>query len=39
MTDVLNIAHSSLYMLGAYMGYTVTVATGSFTLALLLAPV
>lgn len=39
MMDVLNFAHGSLYMLGAYMGYTVSVATGSFTLALLLAPV
>jgi len=39
MMDVLNFAHGSLYMLGAYMGYTVAVATGSFTLALLLAPV
>jgi branched-chain amino acid transport system permease protein len=38
MMDVLNFAHGSLYMLGAYMGYTIAVATGSFTLALLLAP-
>jgi branched-subunit amino acid ABC-type transport system permease component len=39
MMDVLNFAHGSLYMLGAYMGYTLSVATGSFTLALLLAPI
>jgi branched-subunit amino acid ABC-type transport system permease component len=39
MMDVLNFAHGSLYMLGAYMGYTISVATGSFTLALMLAPV
>ncbi len=39
MMDVLNFAHGSLYMLGAYMGYTVSVVTGSFTMALLLAPV
>ncbi len=38
MMDVLNFAHGSLYMLGAYMGYTVASATGSFTLALILAP-
>ncbi len=39
MLDVLNFAHGSLYMLGAYMGYTVAVATGSFTLALIAAPI
>ncbi|MEJ2715904.1 MAG: branched-chain amino acid ABC transporter permease [Deltaproteobacteria bacterium] len=38
MLDVLNFAHGSLYMLGAYMGYTVAVSTGSFTLALIAAP-
>jgi branched-chain amino acid transport system permease protein len=38
MMDVLNFAHGSLYMLGAYMGYTVATATGSFTLALIVAP-
>jgi len=39
MMDVLNFAHGSLYMLGGYVGYTVAVVTGSFTMALLLAPV
>ncbi len=39
MLDVLNFAHGSLYMLGGYLGYTLSVATGSFWLALLLAPV
>jgi len=39
MMDVLNFAHGSLYMLGAYAGYTLATATGSFWLALLLAPV
>ncbi len=39
MMDVLNFAHGSLYMLGAYMGYSLAMATGSFTVALLFAPV
>lgn len=39
MMDVLNFAHGSLYMLGAYMGYTLATVTGSFTCALLFAPV
>lgn len=39
MLDVLNFAHGSLYMLGGYLGYTLSIATGSFWLALLLAPV
>jgi branched-subunit amino acid ABC-type transport system permease component len=39
MLDVLNFAHGSLYMLGGYLGYTLAMATGSFWLALLLAPV
>ncbi len=39
MLDVLNFAHGSLYMLGAYFGYTVAVSTGSFVLALIAAPI
>lgn len=39
MLDVLNFAHGSLYMLGAYMGYTVAAATGNFALALIAAPI
>ncbi len=39
MLDVLNFAHGSLYLLGAYMGYTVAVATGSLALALVAAPI
>lgn len=38
MLDVLNFAHGSLYMLGAYFGYTVATFTGNFWLALLAAP-
>ncbi len=38
MLDVVNLAHGSLYMLGAYAGLTLIAATGSFWLALLLAP-
>ncbi|WP_435348603.1 branched-chain amino acid ABC transporter permease [Haloarchaeobius sp. HRN-SO-5] len=38
MMDVINIAHGSLYMLGAYFGLGVVGATGNFWLALLLAP-
>jgi branched-subunit amino acid ABC-type transport system permease component len=39
MMDVINIAHGSLYMLGAYFGLSVVGATGNFWLALLVAPV
>jgi branched-chain amino acid transport system permease protein len=39
MLEVLNFAHGSLYMLGGYLGYTIAMVTGSFWLALLLAPV
>jgi branched-chain amino acid transport system permease protein len=39
MMDVLNIAHAAFYMLGAYLGSTILVATGNFWLALVLAPV
>jgi branched-chain amino acid transport system permease protein len=38
MMGVLNFAHASFYMLGAYVAYTVTVVSGSFWLALVLAP-
>ena len=38
MMGVLNFAHASFYMLGAYVAYTVTRATGSFWIALVLAP-
>lgn len=39
MMDVLNIAHAAFYMLGAYIGSTILVVTGSFWLALILAPI
>jgi len=39
MLDVVNLAHGSLYMLGAYAGLTVIAITGDFWLALLLAPI
>ena len=38
MLDVINLAHGSFYMLGAYTGLTLIAATGSFWLALALAP-
>src|SRR5262245_24503200 len=38
MLDVVNLAHGSLYMLGAYAGLSVIALTGSFWLALLAAP-
>jgi branched-subunit amino acid ABC-type transport system permease component len=38
MLDVINLAHGSFYMLGAYAGLTLIGATGSFWLALALAP-
>ena len=38
MMGVLNFAHASFYMLGAYVAYTVTAATGSFWIALFVAP-
>jgi len=38
MLDVVNLAHGSYYMLGAYAGLTVIAASGSFWLALVLAP-
>ncbi len=36
---VLNFAHGSLYMMGAYLTYTVMAAFGNFGVALLLAPI
>jgi branched-chain amino acid transport system permease protein len=35
--DMINLAHGSLYMIGAYLAATVAVATGSFALAVLCA--
>ena len=35
--DMINLAHGSLYMVGAYLAATFAAATGSFTLAVLLA--
>jgi len=39
MLGVLNVAHASFYMLGAYLAYTVIDQTGSFLLAAVVAPV
>ena len=39
LMDVLNLAHGSFYMIGAYTAYTVVMATHNFWLALLVAPV
>jgi branched-subunit amino acid ABC-type transport system permease component len=39
MLDVVNLAHGSFYMLGAYAGLATIAATGNFWLALLAAPV
>lgn len=39
MMDVINIAHGSLFMLGAYFGLSIVNVTGNFWLALLIAPV
>src|SRR5919106_4995395 len=38
MMGVINFAHSALFMLGAYLGYVVYRAAGSFWLGLLAAP-
>ncbi|HXJ83639.1 MAG TPA: branched-chain amino acid ABC transporter permease [Candidatus Methylomirabilis sp.] len=38
MLDVVNLAHGSFYMLGAYVGLSLIAATGSFWLALVVAP-
>jgi branched-chain amino acid transport system permease protein len=39
MTDIINIAHAVLYTLGAYFALTVLDVTGSFWIALLVAPI
>jgi len=39
MMGVLNLAHAFFYMLGAYIGYSIFQHTGSFWLALVLAPI
>jgi branched-chain amino acid transport system permease protein len=39
LMDFINLAHGTLYMLGAYLGFTAVQYTGSFWLALLLAPI
>src|SRR5262249_43174684 len=38
MLDVVNLAHGSFYMLGAYAGLATIAATGNFWLALVVAP-
>jgi len=38
MMGVLNLAHASFYMLGAYFAYSVTVYSGNFWLSLLISP-
>jgi branched-chain amino acid transport system permease protein len=38
LMTVVNFSHGALYMLGAYFGYVLLTRTGSFTVALLLAP-
>ncbi len=38
MLDVVNLAHGSFYMLGAYAGLTLIATTGNFWLALVVAP-
>jgi branched-chain amino acid transport system permease protein len=39
MMGVLNMAHASFYMLGAYLAYTITGHLGSFWLSLLICPI
>ena len=39
LMEVINFAHSALFMLGAYVGYTTYRLSGSFWLALLMAPI
>jgi branched-subunit amino acid ABC-type transport system permease component len=39
MMDVINLAHGAFFMVGAYFGYSVTRASHSFWLALVVAPV
>jgi branched-chain amino acid transport system permease protein len=38
LLGIVNLAHGSLYMLGAYVGYQTVLMTGSFALALIVAP-
>jgi branched-chain amino acid transport system permease protein len=38
MMGVLNLAHASFYMLGAYLAYSISVYSGNFWLSLLIAP-
>ena len=38
MLDIVNLAHGSFYMLGAYAGLTTLVVTGNYWLAMLVAP-
>jgi branched-chain amino acid transport system permease protein len=38
MMGVLNLAHASFYMLGAYFAYSVTIYSGTFWLSLLISP-
>jgi branched-chain amino acid transport system permease protein len=39
MMGVLNLAHASFYMLGAYIAYSVTISTQSFWLSLIISPI
>jgi branched-chain amino acid transport system permease protein len=39
MMGVLNLAHASFYMIGAYLAYTITSRLGSFWLSLLICPI
>ncbi len=39
MMDVVNLAHGSFFLLGTYIGLTIVRATGSYWLALIIAPV
>jgi branched-chain amino acid transport system permease protein len=36
---IVNFAHGVIYMLGAYVGYTASLVSGSFTVALIVAPI
>ncbi|MBI2873658.1 MAG: branched-chain amino acid ABC transporter permease [Firmicutes bacterium] len=38
MMNIINLAHGSFYMLGAYLGYSTALKTGNFWLSLLVAP-
>jgi branched-chain amino acid transport system permease protein len=39
MMNVLNLAHASFYMLGAYLSYTILQVTGNFYLSLIICPI